>query len=76
VAIIVFTSVVGITTITPAKPINNVLVVPNDLVLPSKAMEVNVVTTISKLTGITTITPSSKCIVVVVVVDVSFITNK
>lgn len=50
VAIVVFMSVVGITTITLAKPINNALVVPNDFALPSQAMKVNVVTTISKLT--------------------------
>ncbi len=75
--VVIFKNVVGVTTITTAKPINNVLVAPNDLALPFQAMEVNVVATISKLIRITIITPSSKCVVVVVLVaHVSFITNK
>ncbi len=75
-AIIVFKNVVGVTTITLAKPINNALIAPNDLVLPSQAMEVNVAT-ISKLIGIIIITPSSKCVLVIVLVaHVSFMTNK
>ncbi len=73
-AVIFFKNVVGVTTITPVKPINNALVAPNDLILSSQAMEVNVVT-ISKLIGITIIIPSSKC-VFVLVAHVSFITNK
>jgi hypothetical protein len=72
-----FKSVVGVTTITHVKPIHNVVVAPNDLALPFQAMEVNVVAVISKLTGITSVTPSSKCaLVLVFVAHVSFITNK
>jgi hypothetical protein len=77
VIVFVFKNVVGVTTITPIKFINNVLVAPNDLALPSQAMEVNVVAALSKLTRITTLTPSSKCaIVLVVVTHVSIIINK
>jgi hypothetical protein len=72
-----FKSVVGVTTTTPTKPINSALVAPNDLVLPSQAMEVNVIIAISKLIRITTVTPSSKSALdVVVVAHVLVIANK
>jgi len=74
---IVFKSVVGVTTTTPTKPVNSVLVVPNDLAFPSQVMEVDVVAAISKLIRITTITPFFEgAFILVVVVHVSIIANK
>ncbi len=72
-----FKNVVGVTTTTPTKPINSALLVPNGLTLPSQAMEVNVITFISKLIIITTVTPSFESVLVLVLVaDVLVIVNK
>jgi hypothetical protein len=62
VAVIILQSVIGVTTTTPIKRVNGALVAPNGLILPSQAMEVDVVVDASKLARITNITPSSKSV--------------
>jgi hypothetical protein len=60
-------SVIGVTTTTPTKLVNGVLVAPNGLALPSQAMEVDVIVDASKLTRITNITPSFESVFALIV---------
>lgn len=77
VVVVVFNSVIRVTTTPPIKHVNGALVVPNDLIFPSQAMQVDVVILASKLARITTITPSFKgAFVLVLVLHVYVIVNK
>jgi hypothetical protein len=77
VVVVVFNSVIRVTTTPPIKHVNGALVVPNDLIFPSQAMQVDVVILASKLARIITITPSFKgALVLVLVLHVYVIVNK